>query len=166
MRTKQTSTSHAISSVFIFLLIGIFALTALTLTLIGTKVYRRVTETASANSDSQMVLSYLCNKVHNYDHPGGVTVEDRDGMTVLCLRETLDETVYETAIYSYDGSIWEHFAEAGYSFVPEEGQRLTDAAALRISQPSPTLLCAEVVMANGDTRTLHMALQTSASQAR
>ena len=72
MKKELSPLSHSIPSAFLFLLIGLFAVSSITLTLIGTRVYRRVTDTAAHNSDSQMVLSYLCNKVRTFDKENSV----------------------------------------------------------------------------------------------
>ena len=165
MREKQSGMSHAISGVFVFVLIGVFALTALALTLVGTRVYQRVTSTSVANGDTQLVLSYLCNKVHNYDHTDGVRLESRDGLDMLCLREELEGETFETTIYAYNGAIWERFGEAGKSFDPEEGQRLVEAKSLVFEQVNARLIRAEVTLSSGETRSLHMALRAFAPNA-
>lgn len=159
MNRKYSSLSHSIPSVFLFFLIGLFALSSLTLTLIGTRVYRGVTDAATGNIDSQMVLSYLCNKVRAFDAEDGVALTTRSGLPVLCLYEDVDGEPYETSIYIYQGTMRECFMPEGDPFVPENGEILTEVSALRFCFVSQNLLETTVVMPNGDTRTLRMALR-------
>ena len=159
MNRKHSSLSHSIPSVFLFLLIGLFALSSLTLTLIGTRVYRSVTQAAAGNSDSQMVLSYLCNKVRAYDAEDGVVLTTRGGLPVLCLYEDVDGEPYETSIYIYQGTMREYFIPEGDPFAPENGEILTEVSALRFRFISQNLLEATVAMPSGDTRTLRVALR-------
>ena len=164
MQHKHPSSSHSIHGAFIFLLIGLFAVSAVTLTLIGTRVYRRVTDSSTQNSGAQVVLSYLCNKVRTFDAQGGVQLAQRDALPALCLYETIEGEPYETAIYAYQGSIWERFASRSEPFDPKGGERLTEAKALDFSLLSANLLQATVVMPDGETRTLRMALRAGSAK--
>ena len=75
LREKTPRVRAQMPMVFIFLLIGLFAASSLTLTLIGMRVYRDVAAEAESNGDAQMLLSYVGNKVHAYDAAGGVAIE-------------------------------------------------------------------------------------------
>ena len=152
--------SHMISGLFVFLLIGVFAITSLTLTLIGTRVYQRVANEASQNSDSRLALNYLASKLRTFDEAGCVSLETRDGLSVLCLRETYGDQLYETSVYLYDGQICERFALSDGEFDPKEGSPLMAASALHFSALSSQLLETRVTLENGETRSLCTALRT------
>ncbi len=164
MNSKRVSLSHSMPSAFLFLLIGLFAVCSLTLTLIGTRVYRHVTDDAAGNSDSQMVLSYLCNKVRTFDTQGSITLTTLNGIPVLCLSEDVDGEPYQTEIYVYQGTLRESFGSASDPFNPENGENLVEVSALQFSLISPNLLETTVVLPNGDTRTLRMALRAGPAQ--
>lgn len=159
MQEKRSLTSHSMPSAFIFLLIGLFAIASVTLMLIGTRVYYRVTDAAAQNSEAQIALSYLCNKIRTYDEAGNVQLAERDGLPVLCLYETIDDEPYETAIYTWDGAIRERFASANEAFDPEDSQKLANAQSLKFTLLSPNLLQATIVMPGGEARTLRIALR-------
>ena len=164
MSRKYTSLNHSIPSAFVFLLIGLFAVTSLTLTLIGTRVYRSVASTAARISDSQMVLSYLCNKIRTFDAQGNISLDDRDGTPVLSLTEEVDGEPYETSVYACQGALREFFAPADETFDPENGEKLADVSALSFQMVTPGLLEVTVTMPSGDTRTLRMALRAAPAQ--
>ena len=164
MLRKTPRTAHQMPMLFLFLLIGLFAASSLTLTLIGTRVYRDVAAEAELSGDAQMLLSYVGNKVHAYDMAGSVAIEARDGLNALCLYETLDGARYETAIYAYQNAVWERFAPADEPFDPENGERLVAAASLDFSMPAQGLIEARVSLAGGETRTLRVALRTAAAE--
>lgn len=158
MKPTRSTGIHVLPGLFVFVLIGLFALSALTLTLIGTRVYRRATDTAAQVGSSQMVLSYLGNKIRTFDTQDAVRLETRDGLPVLCLRETLDGEVYETLIYVYRDMLWERFAAAEDAFDPEGGEQLAKVRSLTVTLAAAHLLQATVVMPDGETRTLRVAL--------
>lgn len=164
MKARGEALSHSMQGIFLFLLIGLFALMSLTLTLIGTRIYRDVALGAQHSGDSQTILSYLSNKVRAYDITGGVAVGQEGALSTLCLRETLDGQAYETTIYVYQGSVCERFALADEPFDPEDGQRLAEARSLTFAMPAPGLVEATVVMPDGEARTLRIALRTAATQ--
>lgn len=165
MESKGRFSSHTISGVFIFFLIGLFALTSLTLTLVGTKVYQRINADAQANSDARLALSYLCNRVRTFDATGKIAVKEREGLSILCLYETYDEECYETAIYVSDGELRERFASAEDAFDPSDGEALLAVQSLDFEMPAQNLLEAKLQLANGETRTLRMALRASGGEA-
>jgi len=163
MPKKWVIRSHSMQSVFVFLLIGLFALTTTTLTIIGTRVYRKVTAAADYNNASQMLLSYLSNKVRSFDTDSSVYISSQGGISILHLLETLDDEPYETTIYGWKGGVWERTAPVGELADPENATQLTKANALTFTMLSDSLIEATIEMQNGDRHTLRMALRTGAS---
>ena len=98
-------TNHAIGGLFIFCLIALFAVLAVTLTLTGMKAYQSVNEASVGNSEAQIVLSYLLNKTHAMDTSGAVSIQEEQGVEYLCLDEYWDDEVYQTRIYAQDGQM-------------------------------------------------------------
>ena len=164
MREKHSTVAHSIPGAFVFLLIAMFAVTSVTLTLIGTQVYHRVTHTAAQSSGAQVALSYLCNKVRTYDATGSIQLAQQNGTPVLCLYETIGDENYATMVYAWQGGIWERFAAADEPFQPENGERLADAQSLTFSLIAPDLMEATIVMPSGESRTLRMALRSGAAK--
>ncbi len=96
---------------FSFILLGVFVILSLFLVLIGVKVYEGVTQSSSANGEIRSTLSYLSNKVRAFDSEGGVDIEDKNGIGVLSLHQTIKDTDYVTYIYQKNGAIYEYFTE-------------------------------------------------------
>jgi len=164
MRNRLHYIPHSIQSAFIFLLIGLFAITSVSLTLVGARVYRKVTDSAAQNSDSQITLSYLCNKLRAFDALDHVQLAEREGVQTLCLYETIDGERYETTIYAYQGAIWERFTLQSEPFEPDDGERLTSAESLDFSLLAPDLIQATIRMASGESRTLRIALRAGTAK--
>jgi len=151
---------HSISGLFLFLLIGFFAIMSITLVLSGMQIYRQVTLQADENTDRQLALSYLNNKVRAYDGGGSVFVDVRDGISMLCLRETMNGDDYETLIYAYEGEMCEQLADVGDAFDPERGGRIIEVISVWFEQVKPNLLRVDVTLADGSEHTMHMALHS------
>ncbi len=152
---------HTVSGIFVFLLIGVFAVASILLVLTGINVYRRVTDASVSNSQQLLALSYLGNKVHSYDKLGSVKVDQRNGSSILCLYETIDEEVYETRIFYFDGAMYEQFVLAADEFDPELGERLTEAQAVEFKQLTPNLLQVKVTLPDGSEHLMHVGLRAN-----
>lgn len=140
MRKAPSSGRLQMSSLFIFLLIGMFALFSLLCVVVGIGVYRGVVENASTNEQVRTTLSYIANKVHAADFQGAIEVENWHGINALLLREDYDGQPYETRIYylpgdgEEPGGLYEHFAYQGDDWGPEGGDFILSLGGLEIEQ--------------------------------
>jgi hypothetical protein len=153
-------TNHAIGGLFIFCLIALFAVLAVTLTLTGMKAYQSVSEASAGNSEAQIVLSYLLNKTHAMDVSGAVSIHEEQGLEYLCLDEYWEDEVYQTRIYAMDGQMLEYYCGAEDEFSPELGDPLADVQELSFAMESPRLLAVSVTLPDGTEEQLHIALRS------
>lgn len=135
---KTRASSHAISGVFVFLLLGIFALMATVMVLLGVRAYRGTVERSGVHANERIAAAYLRGKLRAADEAGGFRVETReafaageDGETVsLGPVETLvlsREMHYVTRYYVYGGVLRRDFADESAPFEPQGGAELCDA---------------------------------------
>ena len=161
MQPQRTVRPHSVHYVFTFLLIGLFAVASVLLALSGTRVYREVAGSAAQNSDAQMLLSYIGNKVRAFDALGGLELGNEEGISTLRLLETMDETPYVTSIYAFQDALWERLAPASEPFVPGSATRLATATQLTFSLPQDALLQAELTLPDGSTHSISLALRAA-----
>lgn len=154
---RKTLGAHSVSGVFVFCLVGMFAVLAVTLTLVGFRAYRSVSDASVQNSEGQIALSYLLHKVHG---AADVKLASRDGVSLLCLGEDIHGQRYETRIYFLDGRLWEYFCPEDDPFDAEWGEAIADLTDLTIRAEGPRMLLAEAVQPNGERQRLHIALRT------
>ncbi len=161
MQKRGMIRSHSIQNVFVFLLIGLFALGSIALAISGSRIYGQVTASAAHNNDSQLLLSYLGNKLRAFDTSDHVIIAEQNGIPTLRLFETLDGTRYVTTLYAFQGAVWERFAAESDSFDPENGTRLVAANALTFSWRQENLMEIAITLNDGTTKTIRAALRTS-----
>ncbi len=145
---------HTADTLFVVLLYGLFALLSLLLILIGARVYKRTVEHTEARGDVRASLSYVANKVGAADR---VSLETRDGLSVLVLTQEFDGDLFETCIYYTGGVLREWFAEVATPFLPKRGKPSP------LSLPFPSreedgLLAVTSAGRDGQPHTLHIAL--------
>ena len=145
---------HPADTLFVVLLYGLFALLSLLLILIGARVYKRTVEHTEARGDVRASLSYVANKVRAADR---VSLETRDGLSVLVLTQEFDGDLFETCIYYTGGVLREWFAEAATPFSPEKGETVTALSSFSIEEEDG-LLAVTSAGRDGQPHTLHIAL--------
>ena len=132
-RTSRVSVSrsrHSVSGLFVFLLIGMYALFSLMLVLIGVKVYRNVVQSTERNAELRTTIGYISGRVRATD--GHVELREEDGYTVMCIGNALGEADYETRIYYMDkdgedrDGLYEQVVDGSEPFDPEMGELITE----------------------------------------
>ena len=158
MSGKSRSVQHSMQGVFVFVLLGLFALMSTLMVLLGAQMYRGTVAHSQANSDSRVLGAYVRSMVRAQDTAGGVRVERQGEMPVLALHEDIDGTDYVTWIYGWEGSVYEQFTEAAYAFKPEAGTIICGAGGFE-PQIENGLLTIRARLGVDDTRTIQVALR-------
>lgn len=159
MPMKLPETKRKTSSLLVLLLFGIFALCILSVLLTGTDAYRRLARRDDSSYDRRTAVQYLSTRVRQADAPGGITVEEFEGVDALVLSEEIGGVTYETRVYCYDGYLRELFCLAGGGFLPEDGEKVLPADALTLSVRD-NVLSAALTDSAGDTQTLLLYLRS------
>jgi len=165
---KIRNARHSVGGLFIFLLIGAFAVFLLLLVLIGAGAYRGMVDSAYRTAQVRTSLSYIANKVRAADQLGGVSIEQWQASQALLIREWRDETWYETYIYylpndgdAPGGGLYENFLYSGDEPAGEEDIRIADISALDMRLENG-LLSLLLETEDGQTLPLHIRLHAAA----
>lgn len=121
MSKTRGSSQHSMQGVFVFVLLGLFAVMSTLMVLMGAQMYRGTVANAAENSEDRLLGAYVRSMVRAEDAKDAVVLEDYDGVATIALYETIDEDRYVTWIYRYDGELYEQFTEADFDFDPSMG---------------------------------------------
>ena len=113
--------NHAISGVFVFLLLGIFAIFSTIMVVMGAKAYRGMVEKADVHNSIRVASSYIRTMLRSNDETGVLRVEDVNGIQTITMENDYGD-IYVTRIYLYDGQLREWFALAEIPFEPANGE--------------------------------------------
>ena len=114
---------HSVNMMFTILLLGIFALTAVFVAVMGAKVYANSADKMQANFDTRTSLVYLSEKIRT--SPGdSFSVRDIDGATALVLSEEVGGTVYESWVFVSKEKLCEATVVKGDSVHPGSAQKI------------------------------------------
>ena len=147
---SRSGSSHTISGVFVFLLLGVFAVFSTVMVLLGAKAYKSTADRAAEHNAGRIATAYVRSMVRADDCRGALRVDDIGGLPALTMLYEYGGEEYVTMIYAYDGMLREWFTEADADFKPEYGEAICAVDELKASLSGQLL---SVQMRRGDTWT-------------
>ena len=87
--------------VFVFVLLGAFAVMSTLMVLLGAQMYHRTVEHTDLNNAERVLSAYVRSMVRAYDRTDAISVETHDGVVALAMRESFDGEVYVMRLYEY-----------------------------------------------------------------
>ena len=143
MEIKQKK--HSIDSLFSFLLLLIFCLFTLMLSGMGSTIYRNGTTYLNENYTSRTAVAYVSEKVRQHDEAGAVFLtsigtlpkegsDSADSVTfpALAFHDTIDDAIYITYVYFYDGALCELMVPEDRTPEAAMGNRIVELSSLSI----------------------------------
>jgi hypothetical protein len=110
MRTGR-NIQHGMQGIFVFVLLGLFAVMSTLLVLAGTQMYRSMVRRTEDTNSARVLYSYVRNMVREEDALDAVTVEDTEAVKTICMEEQLGSETFITRIYLYEGQLYEQFTK-------------------------------------------------------
>ncbi|MBQ8963705.1 MAG: DUF4860 domain-containing protein [Clostridia bacterium] len=158
MNGKRRSVQHSMQGVFVFVLLGLFAVMSTLMVLLGAQMYRGTVERATLNNEDRVLGAYVRSMVRAQDAAQAVGVEAHGGVKALALRETLGEDGYVTWLYCYDGQLYEQFTGDDGDFSPLSGTAICPALGFE-PRLEGGLLTVDMINAKGEPETVRVALR-------
>ena len=155
--SNKGNVQHSMQGVFVFVLLGLFALMSTLMVLLGAQMYRGTVDHAERNNERRVLGAYVRSMVRAEDAKGAVTVDEVDGTPLVALYEEIEGKQYVTWIYAYDGSLYEQFTDAEYAFDPAAGTPICPVNSFA-AELDGGLLTMEMVDAEDEPCTVQVAL--------
>lgn len=149
---------RALSGAFVFLLLGLFALSAALLVLFGAQAYRAVVQRTDMHNNGRILNAYIVNAVQADDAAGAVSIREIDGMDVLHVAYEFDGESYGKWIYCDGEFLRELFTAESYGFDPEMGDNVCAAGDMSLSRQG-NLITAVITDEYGRTYEAQVALR-------
>ena len=166
----RTHTSRTIQSVFVLLLLSLFACLSTLLVTIGAQIYRNTVASAEVNNNSRIMTAVVRSAIWAEDG-GEVQIERFDdlGITALTIVNDYDGEKYYKRLYCamdpdpLDGEprsyLWESFSSEETEFKADGGESLCELNGFEPSIEGDTLKV-DLESANGTKSTIRIALRT------
>lgn len=93
---------------------------------IGVKVYKNIVISNNENFELRTSLSYVATKIRQTDTKDLTFVEEKEGVPILVLGEKIDENIYQTLIYYYNGHLCELYLAQGMDYELDYGMEVME----------------------------------------
>ena len=153
--------THRIDSIFIMLLFFLFALTAFVLIMIGVRQYKATANAMDYNYEIRTVTSYLREKTRQNSSNSSISIETIDGTNALCLKNTLNNNIYNTYIYYYDGSLREMYLQDGTPFTLNLGQQIVTISGFDMDKTDDGLIIVTISDSFGGTTDMYLSANSN-----
>ena len=158
MSGKHKRVQHSMQGVFVFVLLGLFAVMSTLMVLLGAQMYRNTVDRSTANNEDRVLSAYVRSMIRAEDTRDAMAVGEYDGVKTLAMREDLDGEPYVTWLYCYDGQMYEYFTSDDGSFNPESGTAICPAQRFEPSLENG-LLTVDMINGKGEPETVRVALR-------
>lgn len=116
---------HSINLVFTLALLGIFALSALFVAVLGAQVYGRTADQMNDNYNTRISLVYITEKIRQC--PGkDIDIKEVEDSQALVLTQKIDGKEYESWIFTSDGKLREVMVPKGEKVNASDGQDIME----------------------------------------
>lgn len=146
----HTQRKHVIDLLFPIALFFVFAVSALTVLLLATNIYRSTTEHSSRNYTAETSLAYITEKIHQNDTSGAVSLGTFDGHDALVLKQEYNATAYITYIYAEGHSLKELYIKEGASVDASAGKTILPVEDFTMESIKNNIFRFTCTDANGD----------------
>ena len=158
MSGKRRTVQHSMQGVFVFVLLGLFAVMSTLMVLLGAQMYRNTVDRSTANNEDRVLSAYVRSMIRAEDTRDAMVVGEYDGVKTLAMREDLDGEPYVTWLYCYDGQMYEYFTSDDGTFNPESGTAICLAQRFEPSLENG-LLTVDMINGKGEPETVRVALR-------
>lgn len=124
MMRKKHNHFHMFDLFFTFSLFAVFAASAFIAVMIGVQVYRTTVSQMENIYSTTTALSYVTQKIRQYDSQGSISITDIDGDPALLIKDTIHEDTYLTYIYSDEESLYELSVREGNHISKDMGSEI------------------------------------------
>ena len=173
---KRQQPPVRMQNVFIFLLLAVFAISAIFLTALSAQVYRDTVHASTQNNTERIIDAVIRGAVQSEDSGNALVREERaavadedgevtgeDVIPVLVFSNDYDGEVYLRRLYCSGGWLRESFTAEEYGFTEGMGDTLTEAVSFA-PEIRDGLLSARITLPGGETEEVFVRLRAGGEQ--
>ncbi len=142
---------HSIDIIFVLLLLGMFALSGITLIVLGTQIYQNILTGMERNSDARTARAYITQKLRQGQRASAIRIGSLDDIPTLEITQQFNGTDYVTKLYATDGKLKELFETMDAELPASAGSDVTAVDALTFDE-LPGGIAVHLVTATGKTQ--------------
>ena len=151
---------HMVDVLFVITLFFVFALSALTLVILGANVYKSTVNHMDSSFNTRTSNAYVLQKLRQNDDVGTISIMSQDGVEYIVMTKEVNDTLYNTYLYEYDGHLYELLERADMELDPSYGTLITDVDSFGVNQVNDSLYSFTIKPAGSPETTLFISTHT------
>ncbi len=124
---------------FVLTLFLMFAFSSLALLSLGANIYQKTANHMTDNFNSRTSFAYITQKIRAKDELGAISIGEFDGYEAIIIKEDINNTIYHTYLYEYEGMLYELMTRSDISLSAAAGTPIIELQGFSIEQLSPKL---------------------------
>ena len=164
MSNSHTNRQHTVDSLFTLSLLGVFAISALLITVFGANTYEKIVSDSRKTYECATALSYIREKIRQNDSANCISVATVENTDVLSLKSRVNDKSYTTYVYYQDGALRELYQQEGYDLPLSVGQSILKVHGLSMEQLSDTLFRFTATDEDGSESEITVAINSAVNQ--
>lgn len=148
---------HIIDTLFVIILLFLFAFCVAMLISLGASVYKRNVSTMTDNFNDRISFAYITEKLRQADAYGGISVGNLENVPAITLEKEINDISYTTYLYEYDGYLCELTKKTDATgILPASGQQITEVESFDFYRLNDKTYRIIIVQANEDAITFYV----------
>ncbi len=131
---RNQQKKHTIDILFVLILFGAFAISALMLVIMGSTVYSHTVDNMEGNFDNRTSYAYITEKFRQSDRKNAISVEEINDNSSFVFTEEINEEIYHTYLYIHEGYLKELFLKDNTSLPLKAGNKILEADSFVINR--------------------------------
>ena len=152
---------HMVDILFVLTLFFVFALSALTLVILGANIYKSTVNHMEESFTDRTSYAYVTQKLRQNDEAGALALGYLGDEEALIMTQEVNNTIYNTYVYSHDGYLCELLSRADMEMDPSAGTKIISIEDLSFDEAAPGLYSVEVTTEDGETIPLLLSSHTA-----
>jgi hypothetical protein len=147
-----------IDILFVLSLFCLFAVSSVILILFGADVYKKTVSSMDTNYAERTSIAYITEKIRRGDIYNSIYIDESEGYERLMMSQDIDGVTYATALYEYDGYLYELFSRTDISLLPDSGEQVIAVSDLDFEFEGDSLLSVSFADEYGKPHKLYISL--------
>jgi len=125
---------HTIDILFVLILFGVFAISALMLVIMGSTVYSKTVDSMETNFNDRTSYAYITEKFRQNDSINSISIEQVNDNSSFVFSKEINNESYQTYLYIHDGYLKELFVKKGETLPLKAGNIILEADSMEITK--------------------------------
>lgn len=123
---------HTVDILFVIILFGVFAISALMLVIMGSSVYSKTVDSMEFNYKDRTSYAYITEKFRQNDRINSISTQTINDNSCFVFSEEIGSEIYNTYLYIHEGCLKELFTKEETSLPLKAGNIILEATSLEI----------------------------------